>query len=144
MGLGWVMVGLGLGLPGFSVFSVVWRHPSLCYHFNPTQSSQSVPGRQRLHLYHQVTVVRTLTQLQRPRDHRGPAVWMGKPSRGLSSVHVSFRARLSPLLRALTPCCSPLAWQVSFLPGSSLIIARFWFQWHQFTSSTLKKTTGHR
>lgn len=50
----------------------------------------------------------------------------------------------SPLLKALTPCGSPLAWQVSFLPGSSLIIARFWFQWHQFTSSTLRKTTRRR
>lgn len=29
------------------------------------------------------------------------------------------------LLKALTLCCKPLAWQVSFLPGSSLIIARF-------------------
>lgn len=45
--------------------------------------------------------------------------------------------RISPLLKTLTLCCNPLAWQVSFLPGSSLIIARFWFQWHQFTSSTL-------
>lgn len=51
-------------------------------------------------------------------------------------IHES-TARLSPLLRALTLCCSPFTWQVSFLPGSSLMIARFWFQWHQFTSSTL-------
>lgn len=29
------------------------------------------------------------------------------------------------LLKPLTLCCNPLAWQVSFLPGSSLIIARF-------------------
>lgn len=42
-----------------------------------------------------------------------------------------------PLLKARTLWCSPLVWQVSFLPGSSFIMARFWFQWHQFTSSTL-------
>lgn len=52
-------------------------------------------GRQRLHLDHQVAVGRrALTQLQRPRDHRGPAVWMGTPSRGgLSSVHVRCSGR---------------------------------------------------
>lgn len=42
-----------------------------------------------------------------------------------------------PRRKARTPWCSPLVWQVSFLPGSSFIMARFWFQWHQFTSSTL-------
>lgn len=53
-----------------------------------------------------------------------------------TEIHLN-TGRVLPRLKARTLWCSPLVWQVSFLPGSSFIIARFWFQWHQFTSSTL-------
>lgn len=132
--------------PVFGVSSVFSRHPLFpCCHFEHqclgVSGSISIAS-SRLGGPLLSSSARGTTVDQRSGGRKEQRVLFSLRCRG--AVLAGGTAGRSPLLKARTPCCSPLAWQVSFLPGSSLMIARFWFQWHQFTSSTLRETTSRR